>query len=143
MIRFATLHSVGRVGRSWQYILKYFDPVDPLDPLIAEYVGSATKPDIPEDTCLVEMEDGRFHEWVLSNATYDIRSAVSACYWNGDYHIFMDMWSDIIGPDAQVCGQPFNVYKALLFLLWEQRGIGFDKRIFLECQPNYMQRRGL
>jgi hypothetical protein len=154
MIRYVTLHQTGSVRR-WnasarrhdmnpsKYTLKYFDPADPLENLTAEFVESKEKPVIPPEECLIKIEDAQLYDWTLRNATPDMRAAVEALMLGNveDLYPFIDMWSDLGFMDCEVFGEPMDHRKLLLFLFWERRKIGFNKRLFKECYPPFKPRR--
>ena len=148
MIRFATLHNMGRWDtrrqqRDWQYILKYFDPLDPTESLTAEYVGSKLKPDIPEDTCLIQETDQQLFDWTKANAPTQAWILTEQFMWNaGAWYVWIDTWNDAGFLDRQVFGEPINHRKLLLFCFWHRHRVSWNKKLFLECQPNIMQRTG-
>lgn len=154
MIQFATLHKTGSTRR-WdrtirahttnpnKYTLKYFDPADPLESLTSEFIESKTKPDIHPETCLVEIEDAQLYEWAVRNATSNMWASCETFILANTDEIapFVDMWGDAGFYEVQVFGKPLDHRKLLLFLFWKQRGIGFNRRLFLECFPPFKPRR--
>lgn len=155
MIRFATLHDLGMPrlprngrghrGHTHRYILKYFDPWMPLDETVSEFKYWQRKPTSEElvETCLVESEDHPLYEWTRRNAPMDIQGMVPTLILGNldELFPFIDMWNDAGFLDAQVYGKPLDHRKLLLFLFWQQKGIFWDKRLFLQCNPPFTPRR--
>lgn len=146
MIRFATVHDLGRNRssnsrnpRPWRHILKYFDPWMPLDPHSAEYVQWQRKPKIEElvETCLIEEKDvDLFHETPV-RATSDMKCAVTGfMFEDREWYIWEDMCNDAGYLDCDV-----DKRKLVLFLFWHQKGIMWDRRLFLECSIPFTPRK--
>lgn len=144
MIRFATFHDLGK-KRTWpprpsRYILKYFDPWLPLDPHSAEYKpwGRRPKPDELVDTCLIQEEDhALFHEVPL-RATLNMKAvATSFMFEDREWYI----WVDMCGDADYIDDTAVDFRKLVLFLFWHQKGILWDKRLFLECNMPFAPRK--
>lgn len=146
MIRFGTFHDLGknrssnrRNPRPWRYILKYFDPWMPLDPHSTEYVQWQRSPKKEElvETCLIEEKDHALFLEISVTATSDMRYSVTGfMFEDRELYVWQDMCNDAGYLDSDV-----DTRKLVLFLFWHQKGILWDRRLFLECNMPFTPRK--